>query len=128
MVLPSWTHTAAHRGHQSAVEAECPSSDLARRLQATCTVGGYEEIVSASAALLVRPTRDSTGTALLALDLQPPVTERVYPYMYDEGGRYSITGNPSTGAGGSTLRVVPDTCVGICVRQGLGPLERRHEE
>lgn len=96
MVLPTWVHTVANSGHRPSAncpEAECSSSELAQRLQAACAVGDQGDQPPASAAVLARPTRDNAGTALLALDLQPSCTEKVYPYMYDEGGHYSITGN-----------------------------------
>jgi hypothetical protein len=90
VVLPAWApalHTPTAVAHGLNTE-QC--SELARRMQAVCSVD--EPLPEASVAVLALPSADSAGTTLVALDLQPPAAEGLYPYMHDEGGLSSISG------------------------------------
>jgi hypothetical protein len=90
VVLPAWApalHAPTAAVH--AVNAE-HCSDLARRLQAACSVD--EPLPEAGVAVLALPSADSAGTTLVAVDLLPPAPEGVYPHMHDEGGLSSISG------------------------------------
>jgi hypothetical protein len=90
VVLPAWApalHTPTAVAHGLNTE-QC--SELARRMQAVCSVD--EPLPEASVAVLALPSADSAGTTLVALDLQPPAAEGLYPYMHDEVGLSSISG------------------------------------
>jgi hypothetical protein len=93
VVLPAWApalHAPTAAGHSLTNAEHC--SDLARRIQATCSVD--EPLPEAGVAVLALPSADSAGTTLVALDLQPPAAETVYPYKYmqEEGGASTISG------------------------------------
>jgi hypothetical protein len=90
VVLPAWAPAL----HDPAAAGRCLNtehcSDLARRLQAACSVD--EPLPEAGVAVLALPSADSAGTTLVALDLQPSAAEGLYPYMHDEGGLSSTSG------------------------------------
>jgi hypothetical protein len=93
VVLPAWApalHAPTAADHSLTNAERC--SDLARRVQAACSVD--EPLPEAGVAVLALPSPGSAGTTLVAIDPRFPAAESVYPYMHmqEEGGASTISG------------------------------------